>query len=163
MRLLTTVALIAAAAFGQGTGTAPKTDVGTNVEQPTVDFYDSVSDYFRQSRRAVDLIAKKGIPAEEIPAVLTIARRSKASPNQVIEARKGGQSFAEIAKANNVNLTGDDFVSEANIIFLSEYHGRTKEEIRAMRAKGANFVEINQQFRRVGMKPATEKSRGARP
>ena len=49
-----------------------------------------------------------------------------------------------------------DVVSEANIVFLSEYHGRTPEEIRALRAKGASFIEINQQFRRVGVKPRTE-------
>jgi hypothetical protein len=144
-----------------GQGTAPKADVGTNVEQPVIDFYDSISDYFRQSRRAVDLIAKKGIPAQEIPAVLIIARRSSASPNQVIEARKAGKEFTEIAKANNVKLPGSDFISEANVVFLSEYHGRTPEEVRALLAKGADFIEINQQFRRVGVQPGTERARKA--
>jgi hypothetical protein len=148
--------LLAAAAFAQKP--APKSDVGTNVKQPVVDFYDSMSDYFRQGRRAIDLIARKGIPDEEIPAVLTIARRSSASPNQVINARKAGKSFNEIAQTNNVSLAGDDFVAEANIAFLAEYHGRTTEEIRALRAKGASFIDINQQFRRVGMRQATEKS-----
>jgi hypothetical protein len=145
-----------------GQGTAPKTDVGTGVEQPVVDFYDSISDYFRQSRRAVDLIAKKGVPDQEIPAVLIIARRSSASPNQVIGARQAGKEFAEIAKSNNVTLPGDDFVKEANVIFLSEYHGRTPEEIRGLLAKGASFIEINQQFRREGVKPRTERARKVR-
>ena len=157
MRLTLFTVLLAAAALGQTP--APKTDVGTNVKQPAVDFYDSVSDYFRQSRRAVDAIVQKGISDEELPAVLMIARRSSASPNQVMDARKAGKSFADIAKANKVNLPGSDFVAEANTIFLAEYHGRTPEEIRALRAKGASFVDINQQFRRVGMKPATEKPR----
>ena len=149
---LTLFTVLAAAAFAQ-------TPVGTNVKQPAVDYYDSMSDYFRQSRRAIDLIVQKGIPDEEIPAVLIIARRSSASPNQVIEARKSGKQFAEIAKANKVTLPGNDFVSEANVIFLAEYHGRTPEEIRALRAKGSTFIDINQQFRRVGVKPATEKTR----
>jgi hypothetical protein len=159
MRYLTSFVLFAIAATGQET--APKHNVGTNVEQPVVDFYDSIADYFRQSRRAVDLIAKKGIPDQEIPAVLLIARRSSASPNQVIEGRKAGKEFSEIAKANNVNLPGNDFVAEANVIFLSEYHGRSREEIRALQAKGASFVDINQQFRRVGTKPRTERARSA--
>ena len=150
-------AVVAAAALAQTP--APKANVGTNVKQPAVDFYDSVSDYFRQSRRAVDAMVQKGIPDEELPAVLTIARRSSASPNQIIDARKAGKSFAEIAKANKVDLPGDDFVAEANTLFLAEYHGRTPEEIRALRAKGASFIDINQQFRRVGTKPATEKAR----
>jgi hypothetical protein len=158
MRHLTTFLLIAAAAMGQQTRS--RSDVGTNVEQPVVDFYDSMSDYFRQSRRAIDLIAAKGIPPQEIPAVLLIARRSSASPNQVIDARKAGRNFADIAKSNNVSLPGDDFVTEANIIFLSEYHGRTPEEVRALLGKGANFIEINQQYRRVGVKPKTEKPAG---
>ena len=154
---LTLFVVIAAAAFAQTP--APKTNVGTNVKQPAVDFYDSVSDYFRQSRRAVDAIVQKGIPDEELPAVLIIARRSSASPNQVIDARQAGKSFAEIAKSNKVELPGNDFVAEANTIFLAEYHGRTPEEVRALHAKGASFVDINQQFRRVGVKPATEKAR----
>jgi hypothetical protein len=154
---LTLLAVLAAAALAQTP--APKSDVGTNVKQPVVDYYDSMSDYFRQSRRAIDLIAQKGIPDEEIPAVLIIARRSSASPNQVIEARKSGKQFTEIAGSNKVTLPGNDFVAEANVVFLAEYHGRTLEEIRALRAKGATFVEINQQFRRVGVKPATEKAR----
>jgi hypothetical protein len=156
---LTLFAVLAATAFAQTP--APKSDVGTNVKQPAVDFYDSMSDYFRQSRRAIDLIVQKGIPDEEIPAVLIIARRSSASPNQVIEARKSGKPFTEIAKSNKVTLPGSDFVSEANVIFLAEYHGRTPEEIRALRAKGSTFIDINQQFRRSGMKPASEKTRSS--
>src|SRR5262245_59130118 len=131
----TFVLLLTSAAFAQ--------DVGTNVKQPAIDYYDSMSDYFRQSRRAVDAIGKKGIPDEEIPAVLYIARRSSASPNQVIEARKSGKSFAEIAQANNVKLLGSDFAAEANTVFLAEYHGRTPDEIRALRSRGASFIEIN--------------------
>ena len=134
-------------------------DVGTNVKQPAVDFYDSISDYFRQSRRAVDAIVQKGIPDEEIPAVLYIARHSKASPNQVIDARKAGKSFSDIAKTNNVKLQGSDFVSEANVVFLAEYHGRTPAEVRALRSKGVSFIDINQQYRRVGgpARKATER------
>ena len=35
-------------------------------------------------------------------------------------------------------------------MFLSEYHGRKPEEVRAMLAKGADFLAINQEFRRDG-------------
>src|SRR5688572_5221291 len=100
-------------AFLVATVVLAQQDVGTNVKQPAIDFYDSVSDYFRQTRRAVDLIVKKGIADEEIPAVLYIARRSSASPNQIIDARKAGKSFSEIANSNNVKLSGSDFVKEA--------------------------------------------------
>lgn len=133
-----------------------KPDVGTGVKQPAVDYYDSLADYFRQSRRAIDLIATKGISDSEIAAVLTIARRSSASPNQVIDSRKAGKQFADIAKEHKVTLPGQDFVTEANVLFLSEYHGVAPEQIRAQHAKGASFIDINQQYRRVGIKPRTE-------
>jgi hypothetical protein len=139
--------------------TAQEPKAGTGVQDPVVDYYDSMSDYFRQSQRAIMAINKKGIPDQEIPAVLLIARRSSASPNQIIDARKAGKQWADIAKQNNVTLEGQDFVKEANVVFLSEYHGRPAEEIRAMAGKGATYVAINQELRRTGhgTKKATER------
>lgn len=144
---------LAAAAQENLPRSTPKADVGTAVKSPVVDFWDSMSDYFRQSQRAIMLISQKGIPDQEIPAVLYIARHSSASPNQIIEARLAGKPWPEIASENKVKLAGNDFVSEANIAFLSDYHGRRPEEIRAMRTKGASFVDINQEFRRSGGTP----------
>jgi hypothetical protein len=132
------------------------TTTGTTVADPVVDYYDSLADYFRISRRAVMLINKKGIPDQDIPAVLLIPKRAAISPNQVIDARKSGTSWEEIAKVNKVNLKGD-VVSEANVYFLSEYHGRSADEIRGMHAKGASFVDINQKLRRSGDAPAKRK------
>ena len=138
------------AAQTQAPQSGSRNPVGTGVQDPIVDFYDSMADYFRNSQRAVQAIGKKGIPDQEVPAVLLIARRSSASPNQIIEMRQGGKSWAEIAKQNKVNISGTDFVTEANIIFLSEYHGRPAEQIRALHAKGATFIQLNQEFRRDG-------------
>ena len=50
--------------FAQGssqtrTRTTPEPHVGDNVHDPDIDFYDSMSDYFRQSPRAVEAIAQK--------------------------------------------------------------------------------------------------------
>jgi hypothetical protein len=139
----------------------PKTEVGTGVKDATVDYFDSLSDYFRNTRRAVMAIRDKGIADEEIAAVLYIARNSSASPNQVIEARKAGKSWGDIARQHKVKTSGDDLVTEANMHFLTSYHGRTAEEVRAMRGKGASWIDINQELRRSG---AATKSRtpGAR-
>jgi hypothetical protein len=133
--------------------------VGTGVQDAVVDYYDSMSDYFRQSNRAIMAINKKGIPDSDIPAVLLIARRSSASPNQVIEARTAGKEWADIAKQHKVSVDGKDFVREANVIFLSEYHGRPVEEIRKMLDKGATYIAVNQELRRTGkgMPKATER------
>ncbi len=119
-------------------------------QDAVIDYYDSMSDYFRQSQRAIIAINKKGIPDQEIPAVLLIARRSSASPNQIIDARKSGKEWADIAKQNNVTLAGNDFVKEANITFLSEYHGRPADQVRAMIDKGSTYIAANQELRRGG-------------
>ena len=164
MKASSCVFLLALALVAQDN--APKAEsknpVGTGVKDPTVDYFDCMSDYFRNSQRAVRAIHEKGIPVVEIPAVLLIARKSSASPNQIIDARKAGKSFDDIAKQHNVTLPGKDFISEANIVFLSEYHGRPADQIRQLHAKGAEFVVINQEFRRDGssqMPKATERSR----
>jgi hypothetical protein len=124
--------------------------VGTGVKDASVDYWDSVSDYYRNSRRAVMALRDKGVPDEEIPAVLHIARNSTASPNQVLEARKSGKAWTDIAREHNVKFSGSDLVAEANVQFLSTYHGRTPEEVRAMKAKGASWIDINQELRRTG-------------
>jgi hypothetical protein len=158
MRLAAALFAVSIGALAQEA--APKADVGTNVKDPVIDFYDSMSDYFRQNNRAIHLIREKGIPDPEIPAVLFIARRSSASPNQVIDAKKGGKSWEEIAKQNGVKFEGTDLVAYANTVFLTDYHGRTPEEVRALREKGASFIEIDQEFRRVGAsKRQTERTR----
>jgi len=116
----------------------------------SVDYWDSLSDYFRNSSRAVMAIRDKGIPDDEIAAILYIARNSSASPNQVIEARKASKSWSDIARQYKVKTSGDDLVTEANMNFLTSYHGRTPEEIKALRAKGTSWIDINQEFRRSG-------------
>jgi hypothetical protein len=162
MKAAAFIVLLAVNSWAQNTtNPAPKNPVGTGVTDPTVDFYDSMSDYFRNTGRALRAINQKGIPVTDIPAVLLIARRSSASPNQIVDARKRGTAFEEIAKQNNVQWTGKDFVTEANLIFLSEYHGKPIEEVRSLHGKGADFIALNQEFRRDNKTPrATERSRG---
>jgi hypothetical protein len=144
--------------LAMGLSAQERSRADTGNQDAVVDYYDSMSDYFRQSPRAIAAINKKGIPDEEIPGVLLIARRSSASPNQVIDARKAGKQWADIAKQFKVNVAGADFVREANVLFLSEYHGRPVEQVRAMLDKGATYIAVNQELRRSGkgMRKATE-------
>jgi hypothetical protein len=43
-----------------------------------------------------------------------------------------------------------DLVAEANLQFLSAYHGQTAEAVRKMKASGASWIDINQELRRGG-------------
>ncbi len=67
MKALVIALALTGMAFAQGNNqTRTRTTephVGDNVHDPDIDFYDSISDYFRQSPRAVEAIAQKGIPA----------------------------------------------------------------------------------------------------
>ena len=136
----------------------PRDAVGTNVHDPQIDYADSLSDYFRYSPRAVQLIMKKGVPAEEVAAVLHIAKYSRLTANDVIYARNEGIKYEDLARKNNVKFEGDNLLEHANLEFLSKYHGRSLEDVKKMRSGGASFVEINQQLRRDGGNPTTPKN-----
>jgi hypothetical protein len=160
--LFVTIACLTAAQEPAARSTE-RSRVGTGVQDPVVDYYDSMSDYFRQSPRAIMAINRKGIPDQDIPALLLIARRSSASPNQIIAARKAGKQWDEIAKQYNVTLGGTDFVKEANVIFLSEYHGRPAGQIREMLDKDATYIAVNQELRRTGSGTKKTTERSAQP
>ncbi len=137
-----------------------KTEASAVAKAPEIDFYDALSDYFRQSSRAVQALGQKGIPDAELAPLLYLARHSSASPNELVDAKKAGGSWESLAKKHNVKLAGSNFASDANIAFLSEYHGAKPEDIKAMLAKGTSFIAINQELRRSGasMKRKTEKA-----
>jgi hypothetical protein len=146
------VLVIASLVFAQSDArqAEPQDAVGTNVHDPQIDYADSLSDYFRYSPRAVQLIMKKGIPAEEVAAVLHVAKYSRLTANDVIYARNEGIKYEDLARKNNVKFEGSNLLEHANLEFLSKYHARPLEEIKKMRANGASFVEINQELRREG-------------
>ena len=52
---------------GQTSGSTERNRIGTGVEDPVVDFYDSMSDYFRNTNRAIMAIHEKGIPRSGDP------------------------------------------------------------------------------------------------
>lgn len=152
--------LIIAASLAVAEDPMPKTTqsgVGTGVKDSNVDFVDSMSDYYRLSRRAVLAIRDKGIMDEEVPAVLHITKKSNASANQVLDAKKAGKSWEEIAKAHNVAVQSGTLVEDANLDFLSNYHGVAPADVKALRAKGASWISINQEYRRVGATPPARK------
>ena len=81
---------LAVSAQNQLPRSTPKPAAETGVKDVTVDWYDSVADYYRNSRRAVMAINQKGVPAEEIPAVLFIARHSSALTKPSDRSEKAG-------------------------------------------------------------------------
>jgi hypothetical protein len=152
MRLLVTFVLSACLLPAQIKSPTKDTAAG----DPMIDLYRSRADWSRMSERAIYAIRDRIGNDKEIAAVLLVKKRSSASPNQVIEARKAGKDWAAITKQWNVKQdSGVDFVDYANAIFLSEYHGRPLEETRKLQQKGMDVIAINQEFRREGESSTT--------
>jgi hypothetical protein len=156
LRTMALMVVVAALSMAQEqrSRTVPNSDIGTTVEDPQIDYFDSAADYFRYSPRAVEEIHKRGTPAEEVAAVLYLARFSKMTANQVLAARKAGKTWQDLARDAAVKFQGDDFVAYANAMFLSRYHSRPLEEVKRLHADGATWVAINQQYRREGVPAA---------
>jgi hypothetical protein len=158
MRLLVTLVLSAALLPAQIKSPAKDTAAG----DPMVDLYRSLADWSRKSERAIYAIRDRIGNEKEIAAVLLVTKRSSASPNDVMDARKAGKDWAAITRQWNVKQEGGgDFADYANLVFLSEYHGRTLDEARKLHQKGLDPVAINQEFRREGGAAEVEKSRGS--
>jgi hypothetical protein len=66
-----------------------------------------------------------------IPAILSIARPSTASPNQVIDARLAGNSVIEIAKANGATRDKKAVVNDCRVVLTSQdiFHQQGKEVV----------------------------------
>jgi hypothetical protein len=156
MRLLAALMLSAALLPAQTKSPAKDTAGG----DPMVDLYRSLADWSRKSERVIYAIRERVGNDKEIAAVLLVTKLSSASPNDVMDARKAGKDWAAITKQWNVKHEGGgNFVDYANLVFLSEYHGRTLEEARKLHQKGLDPVAINQEFRREGVPAETQKSR----
>lgn len=161
MRLVVT--LVAAALVLPGQVKSPEKDTAGG--DATVDLYRSLADWSRKDEKTILAIRDQVGNDRDIAAVLFITRRSSASPNQVMEARKSGKSWDDIARQWKVDWKGGNFVDEANVAFLSQYHGRTPEDVRKMaRGGGAGVdpVALNQEFRRDGNDKSGNEGKGAR-
>ena len=158
MRLLLTTALCAALLPAQIKSPTKDTAAG----DPMVDLYRSLADWSRKNERTIYAIRDRIGNDKEVAAVLLVTKRSSASPNDVMNARKAGKDWAAITRQWNVTHTsGMDFADYANLVFLSEYHGRTFEDTRKLHEKGLDLVAINQEFRREGVSEDVQKARGS--
>ena len=157
MRLLLT--FVAAALMLPGQVKSPAKDTAGG--DPMVDLYRSLADWSRKDEKTISAIRDQVGNDREVAAVLFVTRRSSASPNQVMAARKSGKSWDDIARQWTVNWKGSDFIDEANLSFLSQYHGRTVEEVRKMARGAVDPVALNQEFRREGGEAKGNEGKGA--
>ena len=72
-------------------------DIGVSIgDEGLRGFYLSVGDYYRVPEREVVIVRERGIPVQEVPVVLFIAKRVHVAPATIIDLRLGGNSWLNI-------------------------------------------------------------------
>jgi hypothetical protein len=88
--MLTAVPVIRSNAQSAGRGISPR-------EEALRGFLLAVGNYYRFPQSEVVIIRKRGIPADEIPVVLFIAKRAHVEPKTIVDLRLQGNTWLDIA------------------------------------------------------------------
>jgi hypothetical protein len=132
-------------------------------------FYFAVGNYYQVPEREVVVIRERALPPDEVPVVFYVARQARVEPAIIVDFRRRGMSWADIAF--RFHLTPDiyyfqggppygkaygywknhpprdaEVVEAVNVHFLSEYHHVSADEIRAERSRGPNYAFVAQNF-----------------
>lgn len=132
-------------------------------------FYFSIGNYYHVPEREVVIVRERALPPDEVPVVFYTARQCHLEPTVVVDFRRRGLSWADIAirchqspeiyyfrggppygKAygywKNHPPRDAEVIEAVNVHFLSEYHGVSPDAIRAERSRGPNYVFVAQNF-----------------
>jgi len=72
-------------------------DLGVSIGDEGIrGFYLAAGDYYRVPQKEVVIIRERGLPVEEVPVVLFIAKRARISPAAVINFRLSGSTWLNI-------------------------------------------------------------------
>ncbi len=115
------------------------------------------------------MVRERALPPDEVPVVFYVARTARIAPALVVDLRRGGMSWADIAF--RFQLTPDiyyfpggppygkahgywkkhrprdiEVVDAVNIHFLSEYNRVSPDAIRAGRSRGPSYAVVARDF-----------------
>src|SRR5512140_675156 len=60
-------------------------------------FYFAVGNYYQVPERQVDLVRDRALPPDEVPVAFFVAQRARVNPTVVVDLRRRGVSWADIA------------------------------------------------------------------
>ena len=132
-------------------------------------FYFAIGNYYHVPEREVVVVRERALPPDEVPVVFYVARTARVAPAVIVDLRRGGMSWADIAF--RFQLTPDiyyfpggppygkahgywkkhrprdvEVVEAVNIHFLADYHHVTPDVIRAERSRGPSYAVVAQNF-----------------
>jgi len=132
-------------------------------------FYFAVGNYYQVPERQVDLVRDRALPPDEVPVAFFVAQRAGVNPTVVVDLRRRGVSWADIAlhfhfgpdiyyfrdgppygKAygywKNHPPRDVEVIDAVNIHFLSEYHHVTPDLVRTERSRRGNYAVVAGDF-----------------
>lgn len=68
-------------------------------------YFRTVGEHFRVSSREIRVLTAWGLPREELPVVLFLARRTGGSPDALIARRRGGDSWWDVARGMGLDAS----------------------------------------------------------
>jgi hypothetical protein len=132
-------------------------------------FFVSIGSYYHVPEREVVVVHERSVPPEEVPVVFFVAQRARVAPAVVVDLRRHGLSWADIAF--HFRLDPDiyyfnggppygkahgywkkhpprdvEVIDAVNVHFLSEFHGVTPDMVRDERRHGRSYVIVGNDF-----------------
>ena len=132
-------------------------------------FYLSVGNYYQVPEREVVVVRERAIPPDEVPVVFYVAQRARVQPAVIVDLRRRGLSWADVAF--HFRLDPDiyyfrggppygkaygywkkhpprdvEVVDAVNVHFLSDYHRVSPDVVRAERSRGSSYVIVARNF-----------------
>ncbi len=133
-------------------------------------FYFAVGNYYQVTVREVAAIHDSAIPPEEVPVVFYLAQQAHVAPAVVVDLRRHGGSWADVAF--HLHLAADiydfgtrapgyskqhpprdeDVIDAVNVHFLADYHRVSPEVVWAERSRGRTYAAVARDFEAKGSK-----------
>jgi len=132
-------------------------------------FYFAIGNYYQVPERQVVLVRERALPPDEVPVAFFVAQRASVNPTVVVDLRRRGMSWSDIAlhfhfrpdiyyfregppygKAYGYWKSHPprdaEVIDAVNIHFLSEYHHVTPDLVRTERSRRGNYAVVARDF-----------------
>ena len=132
-------------------------------------FYFAVGNYYQVPEREVVVVQQQALPPDEVPVVFYVAQRARVAPSVVVDLRRRGLSWTDIAF--HFRLDPDiyyfrggppygkaygywkkhpprdvEVIDAVNVHFLSDYHRVAPDVVWAERSHGHSYAVVARDF-----------------
>src|SRR6185437_6508919 len=132
-------------------------------------FYFAIGNYYQVPEHEVDVVRVRALPPDEVPVAFYVAQRARVSPTVVVDLRRRGVSWADIALhfhfGPDIYYFQDgppygkaygywkkhpprdaEVIDAVNVHFLSEYHHVAPDLVRTERSRRGNYAVVAGDF-----------------